>query len=286
MRRAAAKCVLAGWVLIAVCMVTACSQTGSIKQAASGLASSVAANATRSAASVPAVPSREASTQAEAATTDSPTEAPTSAAGGGTTPTSAAPSQPATSAAVPTTPAATTAAATPTPSPTSTATTAGTSSSVSPWVWVAIAVAVIALIAGIIAWTTSARRRRTAVTSAWRNQLIDAYAKGAALYDAMAAAEVPGALSAADAPARWYDIQRRADDYGQLLYRLRETATDEQDRMNISNVLASLQAARSAMEAERSAPAADPSLAASVRDRLTFFSGSLSRLRQPDAGPS
>jgi hypothetical protein len=276
MRRAAAKCVLAGWVLIAVCMVTACSQVGSIKQAASSLASSVAANATRSA--------------AEAATTDSPspTEAPTSAAGGGgTTPTSAAPSQPATSAAVPTsapptTPAATTTAATPTP----TATTGGTSSSVSPWVWVAIAaVAAIALIAGIVAWTTSARRRRTAVTSAWRNQLIDAYAKGAALYDAMAAAEVPGALSAADAPARWYDIQRRADDYGQLLYRLRETATDEQDRTNISNVLASLQAARSAMEAERSARTADPSLAASVRDRLMYFSGSLSRLRQPDAGP-
>jgi hypothetical protein len=278
MRRAAAKCVLAGWVLIAVCMVTACSQAGSIKQAASSLASSVAANVTR-----------QASTAAEAATTDSPspTEAPTTAAGGGfTTPTSAAPSQPATSAAVPTsapatTQAATTAAATPTP----TATTGGTSSSVSPWVWVAIgAVALIALIAGIAAWTSSARRRRTAATSAWRNQLIDAYAKGAALYDAMAAAEVPGALSAPDAPARWYDIQRRADDYGQLLYRLRETTTDEQERTTISNVLASLQAARSAMEAERAARTADPSLAASVRDRLMYFSGSLSRLRQPDAG--
>jgi hypothetical protein len=278
MRRAAAKCVLAAWVIIAVCTVTSCSQIGSAKQAVSGLATSVAANVTRSAAA------------AAPAETPSPTEAPTSA-GGGTTPTSAAPSQPATSAAVTTsapatTPAATTASATPTPSPTSTATTGGTSSSVSPWVWVAIgAVAVIALIAGIAAWTTSAHRRRTAATSAWRNQLIDAYAKGAALYDAMAAAEVPGALSAPDAPARWYDIQRRADDYGQLLYRLRETATDEQDRMRISNVLASLQAARSAMEAERGAPTADPSLAASVRDRLVFFSGSLSRLRQPDAGP-
>jgi hypothetical protein len=152
--------------------------------------------------------------------------------------------------------------------------------------WVAIgAVAVIALIIGIVAWTTSASRRRTAATSAWRNQIIDAYAKGAALYDAMAAAEVPGALAAPDAPARWYDIQRRADDYGQLLYRLRESATDEQDRMLISNVLASMQAARSAMEAERAARVADPSLAAAVRDRLGFFGGSLSRLRQPDAGP-
>ena len=115
--------------------------------------------------------------------------------------------------------------------------------------------------------------------------MVDAYAKGAALYDAMSAAEVPGALAAPDAPARWYDIQRRADDYGQLLYGLRETATDEQERMRISNVLASLQAARSAMEAERAAPSADSSMAAAVRDRLAFFSGSLSRLRQPDARP-
>jgi len=280
MRRAAAKCVLAGWVLIAVCTMTACSQIGSAKQAVSGLATSVAANVTRSAAAVPAVPS-QATTAAEAASgSASPTPTPTPS------PTSAAPTQTTASATVTTpapTSAATTAAATPTPSPT--ATTGGTSSSVSPWVWAAIgAVALVALIVGIIAWTTSARRRRTDATAARRSQVIDAYAKGAALYDAMAAAEVPGALTAADAPARWYDIQRRADDYGQLLYGLRETATDEQDRLNISNVLASLQAVRSAMEAERAAPAADPSLAASVRDRLVFFNGALSRLRQPDAG--
>jgi hypothetical protein len=277
MRRAAAKCVLAGWVIIAVCTMTACSQIGSAKQAVSGLATSVAANVTRSAAAVPAVPSQ--ATAEAASDSASPTPTPS--------PTSAAPTQTTASATVTTpapTSAATTAAATPTPSPT--ATTGGTSSSVSPWVWVAIgAVALIALIVGIIAWTTSARRRRTDATAARRSQVVDAYAKGAALYDAMAAAEVPGALTAADAPARWYDIQRRADDYGQLLYGLRETATDEQDRLNISNVLASLQAVRSAMEAERAARGADPSLAASVRDRLVFFSGALSRLRQPDAGP-
>lgn len=268
MRRTAAKCVLVGWMIIAVCMVTACSQAGSVKQAVSGLATSVAANVTRSAAEAA---STDAASPTQAPTTASPTAAPTQTTASATVTTPA-----------PATTPATTAAATPTP----TATTHGTSSSVSPWLWVAIgAVAVIALVAGIAAWTTSAHRRRTAATAAWRNQLIDAYAKGAALYDAMSAAEVPGALTAADAPARWYDIQRRADDYGQLLYRLRESATDEQDRMRISNVLASLQAVRSAMEAERGAGGADSSLAATVRDRLVFFSGSLSGLRQPDARP-
>ena len=299
MRRTAAKCVLAGWMIMAVCTVSACSQAGSVKSAVSSLASSVAASVTRSPASLPAAPSREgASTAAEAATTDSaPTTdsaaTPTPTAGGGgatTTAPTTAPAQPTTPAATTpaattpaaTTPAATTAPASPSPTPTT-----GTSSSVPTWLWVLIgAVAVIALIAGIIAWTTSASRRRTAASTAWRNQMVDAYAKGAALYDAMSAAEVPGALAAPDAPARWYDIQRRADDYGQLLYTLRERATDEEDRMRISNVLASLQAARSAMEAERGAGGASSSMAATVRDRLAFFGGSLSGLRQQDNRPS
>ena len=259
MQRAAAKFVLAGWMIIAVCMVTACSQTGS---AVSSLASSVAASVTRSAPSLPAVPSREATTAGNGAT--SPSAEPTQS------------SAPATETAPATAPASA--------APTATATTQGTSGSVSPWVWVAIgAVALIALIAGIIAWTARGHRRRGAATAEWRKQLIDAYAKGAALHDAMAAAEVPGALAAADAPARWYDIQRRADDFGQLLYMLRESATDEEDRIRISNVLASLQAARSAMDAERAAGGADSSLAAVVRDRLMFFRGSLSGLREPDS---
>ena len=234
------------------------------------MASSVAASVTHSPPSLPAVPSREATTAGNGAT--SPSAEPTQS------------SAPATETAPATTTAPATAAAPASAAPTATATTQGTSGSVSPWVWVAIgAVAFIALIAGIIAWTTRAHRRRGAATAEWRKQLIDAYAKGAALHDAMAAAEVPGALAAADAPARWYDIQRRADDFGQLLYMLRESATDEEDRIRISNVLASLQAARSAMDAERAAGGADSSLAAVVRDRLMFFRGSLSGLREPDA---
>ena len=271
--------------IVAVCVVTACDQASSIRGAVGSAASSVAASVT-----LPAVPTRETTAAAspDAATTPaeaaSPTSAPateTTAAGGGgiggTTP-STAPTQPAvptTAPAVATTPAAPTTPA------------QGTSGTSYTWLWILLGVvALIALIAGIIAWVSRSHGRRTAATAERRQRLIDAYARGAALHDAMAAAEVPGALTAADAPARWYDIQRRADDYAQLLYMLRESTEDEEERVRISNVLASLQAARSAMDAERGAENADGSLAAVVRDRLAFFAASLRQLREPDVRPA
>jgi hypothetical protein len=51
--------------------------------------------------------------------------------------------------------------------------------------------------------------RRSAVVTAWRSRVIDAYAQGSALYDAMSVAGSPGALDAGDAVARWSDIPRR-----------------------------------------------------------------------------
>ena len=85
---------------------------------------------------------------------------------------------------------------------------------------------------------------------------MDAYAKGSALHDAMSVAASPGGLASADAAARWAGIQRRADDLAQTLYALREAVPpDSADRARIDDTLASLQAVRSAMDAER-APAA------------------------------
>ena len=92
----------------------------------------------------------------------------------------------------------------------------------------------------------AARRPRPARQS----KLIDAYAKGSALHDAMSVAETQGDLAAGDACARWSNIQRRADDLAQTLYALREAAPDPGDQARIADVLASLQAARSAMDAE------------------------------------
>ena len=136
-----------------------------------------------------------------------------------------------------------------------------------------------------MAWISSAHRRRTRAATDWEAKLIDAYAKGAALHDAMAAAETPGALAADNAALRWSDIQRRADDYSQLLYGMQQTAPGDQERLMIADVLASLQAARSAMDAERTGGSPDASLSGLVRHRLSSFATALGAMRQPKSGP-
>ena len=99
----------------------------------------------------------------------------------------------------------------------------------------------------------------------------------------MSAAEAPGGLAAADAGVRWSDIQRRADDLAQTLYALREAVPqDSADRAKIENALASLQAVRSAMDAERAPGRADPQQAEVVRSRLASFESSLRALGTPD----
>ncbi|MBV9205827.1 MAG: hypothetical protein JO037_10605 [Actinobacteria bacterium] len=173
----------------------------------------------------------------------------------------------------------TTPASSPTPSPTASP---SASNSALPWVLVGLAAAVVI---GLIAWLAHALGRRRSSRADWNTRLIDAYAKGAALHDAMLAAEAPGALGAPDAAARWAEIQRRADDYSQLLYRLEETAPNDDERVRLAGVLAALQAARSAMGAERSGvnAAAMPGV---VRDRLSYFMASLQQLREPDVRPA
>jgi hypothetical protein len=102
----------------------------------------------------------------------------------------------------------------------------------------------------------------------------------------MAAAETPGALAAGNATLRWSDIQRRADDYRQLLYGMQQTAPGDQERLMIADVLASLQAALSAMDAERAGGPPDASVSGLARNRLSFFAAALGTLRQPQARPA
>ena len=127
-----------------------------------------------------------------------------------------------------------------------------------------------------------AGRRRSAAAAGWQSRVIDAYAKGSALHDAMSVAEAPGALGAYDAGARWADIQRRADDLTQTLYALREAAPDDEGRAGVADVLASLSAVRSAMDAERAPGGASSQQAEVTRERLAFFEISLSALRASD----
>jgi hypothetical protein len=153
----------------------------------------------------------------------------------------------------------------------------GTSSGTSlTWLWVLLGVLVVAVLIVLIA---RSGRRRSAAAAGWRSRLVDAYAKGSALHDAMSVAESPGGLASANAAARWADIQRRADDLAQTLYALREQVPpDSADRARIDDTLASLQAARSAMDVERVPGGAGYEQADVVRSRLDSFESSLRAL--------
>jgi hypothetical protein len=150
------------------------------------------------------------------------------------------------------------------------------------WLWILLGVLVLV---GLMAWITRSARRRSAAKAGRRSQLTDAYAQGAALHDAMSVAEALGGLAGADAAARWSDIQRRADDLAQTLYALREAAPqDSADRAKVDDTLASLQAVRSAMDAERAPGGAGLEQAEVVRSRLASFESSLRALSALDQG--
>jgi hypothetical protein len=149
------------------------------------------------------------------------------------------------------------------------------------WLWILLGVLALIIIGFLIARST---RRGPKPADVWRSRAIDAYAKGAALYDAMRLAEAPGALVAPDAAARWADIQRRADDLAQSLYAMREAAPDEDKRMRTADALAALQAVRSAMAAERGTDVSQVPPPDQVRSRLMAFRAALQALREPDDG--
>jgi hypothetical protein len=89
-------------------------------------------------------------------------------------------------------------------------------------------------------------------------------------------------LADPDARARWYDNQRRADDLTQTLYALREAAPDPGDQTRIEDVLVSLRALRSAMDAERAPGGVIGQQADVVHGRLYAFESSLRALRAGD----
>jgi hypothetical protein len=260
------RCTIKGFalpvaMLVAGCLVAGC---GSGVKSAIGSATSRAASAVSSATS---------SATGGATATPTPTETPTP------TPTET-PTTPTAEPSTATVTATETATATPTESVTPSAAASGGSSGTSLlWLWILLGVLILA---GLITWIATSGRRRKAAAAGWQSRLIDAYAKGSALHDAMSVAEVQGDLGGGDARARWYDIQRRADDLAQTLYTLREEASDPEDQAAIADVLASLQAVRSAMDAERAPGGARPELTEVVRRRLYAFESSLRALRAGD----
>jgi len=243
--------------LVAGCLVAGC---GSSVKSAIGSATSRAASAASSA-------------TAGSTVTPTPTPTPTP-----TTPT-AEPSTQTVTATETATATPTESATSPAPATSPSAAASGSSGTSLLWLWILLGVLILA---GLIAWIVTSSRRRSADPAGWRSRLIDAYAKGSALHDAMVVAEAQGDLASSDARARWYDIQRRADDLAQTLYALREAAPDTEDQAGIGDVLASLQAVRSAMDAERAPGGARQELAEVVRRRLYAFESSLRALRAGD----
>jgi hypothetical protein len=145
------------------------------------------------------------------------------------------------------------------------------------WLWIVIGLAVLI---GATALIVRSARRRAATAAGWRTKVIDVYAEGSALLDAMRIADAHG-LVAGDGPAdaQWSDIQRRADDLARALYALREKAPDDSSRARVADVLAALQAVRSAMDIERASGAASGPGEEMVRSRLAAFEASLRTLR-------
>jgi hypothetical protein len=250
MRRFTKNIVLLAAILAIVCTVAGCEAT---KSAIASIS-----------------PTRSASVSAGSSASSSPPS-----------PSASVPSSPSVTATPTSQPSATSNASTPaaTAQPSSSPTAGSGSGSGLIWLWVLLGVIILA---GVIVGIVRARGRRSAAAGSWRSSVVDAYAKGSALHDAMSVAETPGALGAYDAGARWSDIQRRADDLAQTLYALREAAPDDESRARVADVLVSLQTVRSAMDAERAPGGADARQAEVARERLAFFEMSLRALRGSD----
>jgi len=251
------RCINRGFLVLVAILAAGCLVAGCGSAVKSAVGSVTSRTATSGATTAPSTPAAAPSTPAAAPST--PAAAPSTAV---TTVTATAPST----------------AGAGTPAPTA-AVSGGGSGTGLIWLWVLLGVLVLG---GLVTWIARSGRRRSATAAGWRSRVVDAYAKGSALHDAMSVAEMQGDLAAGDARARWYDIQRRADDVAQTLYALREAAADPGDQARIADVLASLQAVRSAMDAERAPGGASMQQADVVRSRLSGFESSLRALRTGD----
>jgi hypothetical protein len=261
MRRLSASVLLTAAILGSAGLATACGQSGSgaiaslspskaaslIPSRSEGITPSATANASTGVTS-PASPAASASPQSSAPQS------------------SAAQSSAAQSSAVRSSAVRSSAPQSSAPQPSSTvAPTAGGSGSSLLWLWILIGVIVLG---GGIALIAYSARRRSAAAAGWRTRVIDVYAEGQALHDAIWTSAGRGQSADRAADPRWSSIQLRADNLTQDLYTLREAAPDEVLHARIVDVLVELQAVRSAMEAP-----------ADLEGRLAAFQTALRGLR-------
>ena len=199
------------------------------------------------------------------------------------------PPSPSTSAAAPPSaaaqPSATQSAVAPAAAAPSTSSPAAGSGSTSPliWLWIGLgALALIALIVGVV----RVSGRRSAAAAKWQSGVVNAYAESTALYDSMRAAETPTRSRPLMPPLGGSTSSAGLIALMRTLYELRDAAPGEDEHARVSDVIASLQGARSAMEAERAPGGADGRSAQVVRSRLFAFEASIRALRAPDGRPA
>jgi hypothetical protein len=113
--------------------------------------------------------------------------------------------------------------------------------------------------------------------------VVDAYAQGSALADAIRMLEWPDGTGGRNGDARWADIQRRVDDFDQTLYGLRASAPGEPERGAVIEVITNLQAVRSVMEARQTSQAHDWA-SGRLHGRLQTFEASWAELRDDHTG--
>jgi len=146
------------------------------------------------------------------------------------------------------------------------------------WLWIVLGALVLL---GIIFFATRGPSRSSVAAASWRSRAEDAYEAGGTLDRAVRAAERQGAFTEGNS-ARWYDIQRHADDLTQRLYAMRETAPNEERRGQVADALAALQGVRYAMDAQRAPGGAGAQQSGPLHARLLDLESALNELRLPD----
>jgi hypothetical protein len=179
-----------------------------------------------------------------------------------------------------------------TPTPTTPASSSPASSSGSGtdliWLWVILSALALLL---IILWATRRPARAPAPipgperssATGWHARAVDAYAQGGALDGAVRAAAREGAFIE-PAGERWYEIRSLADDLGERLYAMRETAPDAERHAQVVHALNALEAVRYAVDAEPTITVEDEGVAqeANLHSRLLALESALNTLRVPE----
>jgi len=179
---------------------------------------------------------------------------------------------------------------TPTPTAPATSSPASSSTSASDLIWLWVILGALALLL-IILWATRRPSRAPAPipgperssATGWHARAADAYAQGGALDGAVRAAARDGAFIE-PAGERWYEIRSLADDLGERLYAMRETAPNAERRAQVVHAINALEAVRYAVDAEPTITAEDEGVAqeANLHSRLLALESALNTLRVPE----